>query len=186
MGSGLCPRALKWRAWSRWYQGPRAPSCSHDRTMGSSWPLTNKGPTWRMSPKAWCPSKCGDVSHRPPVRFPGGPRWLQLPDFALRWSQRAGWHNGRAARWWHSSNLLWATPLESTPHSQPQFMPRKIPWLLNFSGATVTSCGLILSVLYMEMFIPVYSASACAGTGSLNSSGIHGHLLSTPLDPTAE
>lgn len=118
----------------------------------------------------------------PLVRFPRGPHWLQLPNLAVQRSWRAGWHNGGAKRWWHHSNLLWATPLESTPpHSQSQFIPRKIPWLINFSGATVTSCGLILSVLYMEMFVPVFSE-----TISLNSSGIHGHLLSTSLDLTAK
>ena len=81
-----------------------------------------------------------------------------------------------------SEHPRWSQP----PHSQPQFMPRKIPQLLNFSGATVTSCGFVLGVLYMEMFVPVSSASACAETGSLNSSGIHSHLLSTSLDLTAK
>lgn len=127
----------------------------------------------------------GMLSHCPPVRFPDGARWLPQADLEVRLSPRAGWHNG-ATGWWNHSDLFWAALGESTPSSQSQFMPRKIPQLINFSGATVTSCGLILSVRYVEMFIPVSFALAWVETSSLNSNGIHGCLLSTSLDLTVK
>lgn len=123
----------------------------------------------------------------PPVRFPGGPCWLQLPDLAVQWSRTAGW-----AQWWSYKMVTPLKPSLSNPLGVNSSLPgsinaqKKIPRLLNFPGATVTSCGLILSVFYMEIFVPVSSASACVETSSLNPSGIHGHLLSTSLDLTAK
>lgn len=120
------------------------PQCSHHCTTGPSWPLKTRAShnvsKGLMSFSVW---GCFPLSLRWGfLVIPAG--YSSLTSQCSEAGQRAG-HNGGATRWWHPSNLLWATPLGSTPHSQAQFMPRKkIPWLLNFPGATVTSCGLIL------------------------------------------
>lgn len=140
-GSRLYLRALKWRAWLRWYWPPPVfPSLHHGPFLAPK----NKGLAQCLQRPDVLLS-VGLFPTVPPVRFPGDPCWLQLPDLAVQWSRPAGW-----AQWWSYKMVAPLKPSLSNPLGVNSSLPgsiyaqKKIPWLLNFPGATVTSCGLIL------------------------------------------
>lgn len=116
----------------------------------------------------------------PPVRFPGDPCWLQLPDLAMQWSRPAGW-----AQWWSYKMVAPLKPSLSNPLGVNSSLPgsiyaqKKNPLTAKFPWSNSDILWVNFNVLYMEIFVPVSSASACLETSSLNSSSIHGHLLST-------
>lgn len=57
----------------------------------------------------------------PPVRFPGGPCWLQLPALTVRWSRTAGW-----AQWWSYKVVAGLKPSLSNPLGVNSSLPGSI------------------------------------------------------------